>query len=270
MHSHFKAHKDCENLPVITIKGLNISFGGIRAVNNVSFSILPGEVLGLIGPNGAGKSTVLNCISGVYRPTSGSITVGVVDVVSLPSHSVNSLGVARTFQETLLIDNVSVKENILLGCTKVSRKQQLSGLLRLPRERRSYQDALTDAEALLEAFELSDWGNEDAASVPYGVRKLTEVARAQIGNPRIMLLDEPAAGLGSTETRILTRQIKSLSDKGVAILLIDHNIDFVASVSDRIIVMNSGYTFAEGTPTEIRSDEKVAQAYLGSRRKRDA
>jgi branched-chain amino acid transport system ATP-binding protein len=249
--------------PVLEVESLSIRFGGLSALNDISFEVGPGEIVGLIGPNGAGKSTVLNCVCGIYKPTSGRIRIEGVDTVGASLHTMRSRGVARTFQETLFIEDVSIRDNVMLGRTVLRRRDLLTGIVNLPAARRQYRAEVQRAQALLAECGLDGWSDTIAASVPYGVRKLAEVARAQFTNPQLLLLDEPAAGLGPVDAERLADRLSTLARSGIAIVLIDHNIDFVARTAHRVVVMSAGALLAEGTPEAIRRDPSVAEAYLG-------
>lgn len=248
---------------VLEVDGVGIRFGGLAALKDVSFHVDAGEVVGLIGPNGAGKSTVLNCICAFYRPNTGRVTVDGSDTVGTIPHLMLSRGVARTFQETLLIDDLSLIDNVMLGRTALRKRDLLIGLLNLPGSGRRYRADRQRATELLEEYGMGSWAQTQAASVPYGVRKLTEVARAQFADPRLLLLDEPAAGLGPVDAENLADRLTKLADAGIAVVLIDHNMDFVARAAHRVIVMSAGSVLAEGTPAEIRQNQQVAEAYLG-------
>lgn len=256
--------------PVLEVENLGITFGGLAALSDVSFTVRAGEVVGLIGPNGAGKSTVLNCICGIYTPTAGTMRLQGESIAGMPSHKARSQGIARTFQETILIDDMSLLDNVLLGQTTSRRLDLLAGLFQTPRTRRSYHDARVRASALLESYGLLSWAATPAVSAPYGVRKLTEVVRAQFQQPKLLLLDEPAAGVNGADAEILAQKIRSLAARGIAVVLIDHNIEFVAQAAEHIVVMSAGSVLAEGTPAEVRSDQRVAEAYLGTGGKKNA
>ncbi|MGM7668949.1 ABC transporter ATP-binding protein [Microbacterium sp. A93] len=248
---------------VLEVDGVSIQFGGVAALKGVSFRVHAGEVVGLIGPNGAGKSTMLNCICGFYRPTAGRVRVDGTDTVGTVPHLMRSRGVARTFQETLLIDDLSLIDNVMLGRTVQRRRDLLRGVFTLPGASRHYREQRERAAMLLEEYGLRTYTHTAAGSVPYGVRKLAEVARAQFAEPRLLLLDEPAAGLGPVEAENLADRLASLAASGIAVVLIDHNMDFVARAADRVVVMSAGALLAEGTPTEIRQNQLVTEAYLG-------
>lgn len=256
--------------PVLEVDRLGITFGGLAALSDVSFKVRAGETVGLIGPNGAGKSTVLNCICGFYTPTSGTIRVDGESTAGMPAHEARSRGIARTFQETLLIDDMSLLDNVLLGQTTSRRIDLFAGLFNTPKTRHSYYDARVRASRTLEEYGLLPWASTPAASAPYGVRKLTEVVRAQFQRPKLLLLDEPAAGLTGPDAEVLAQRIRMLADRGIAVVLIDHNIEFVAQAAHHIVVMSAGSVLAEGTPAEVRSDQRVAEAYLGTGGKNNA
>lgn len=248
---------------VLNVDHVSMRFGGISALNDVTFNVKAGESIGLIGPNGAGKSTVLNCICGFYTPTSGRVRIGGVDTVGTTPHLMRSRGVARTFQETLLIDELSLIDNVMLGGTVSRRRDLVMSVLNMPGSRRHFRQERERASSLLEEYRLLGWADTAATSVPYGVRKLAEVARAQFAGPRLMLLDEPVAGLGPVDAEALADRLSSLAASGIAIVLIDHNMDFVARAAHRVVVVSAGTVLAEGSPVEIRQNPMVIEAYLG-------
>lgn len=261
------AHQAHESPRVLEVRNLGIHFGGLAALKDVSFHVRAGEIVGLIGPNGAGKSTVLNCICAFYRPSAGQVLVDGVDTVGTIPNLMRTKGIGRTFQETLLIDDLPLIDNVMLGRTALRKRDLLIDLLSLPSSTRRYKAERQRAEELLEDYGLGRWADSLAASLPYGVRKLTEVARVQFANPRLLLLDEPAAGLGPVDAERLADRLTALAASGIAIVLIDHNMDFVARAAQRVVVMSAGSVLDEGTPSEIRQSQKVTEAYLGHGRR---
>jgi branched-chain amino acid transport system ATP-binding protein len=244
------------------VRSLTKQFGGIVALQDVSFDVHEGEILGLIGPNGAGKTTVFNCISRFYDPEGGAITFGGVNILRLPPHKVIHAGIARTFQNVLLFRGMTVLENVLAGQHSRTRHNPLSWLL--PSTQREERDLRRSAMELLDWLGLADVRDHAAAGLPFGVQKRVEMARALAANPKLLLLDEPAGGLSHEELQDLSRLIRAIRhDLKVTVLLVEHNMELVMSISDRVCVLNFGRKIADGSPEEVRSDATVIEAYLG-------
>jgi branched-chain amino acid transport system permease protein len=237
-------------------------FGGLRAVSEVSFDVRAGEIVAVIGPNGAGKSTLFNLISGALKATTGSIVFDGTRIDRMPSHAIARIGVSRTFQHVKLLNDRSALENVALGAYRLGHVGMLGTLLRLdrPEERR----ALDDAAATLRRVGLGDVAQQRAGSLPLGKQRILEIARALASEPRMLLMDEPAAGLRSAEKDELAALVRSVRDQGVAILLVEHDMAFVMGLADRVIVQNFGRTLASGTPTQVQSHPEVIAAYLGT------
>lgn len=250
---------------LLEVRGIGISFGGLRAVDDFSFELRSGELVGLIGPNGAGKTTVFNLLTGVHRPDSGSIRLLGREVVGMESWQISRLGVGRTFQNLRLFRKLTVLENVKIGLTKGYHYTLQEALFNLPRKRRIEREITERAMEVLRQFDIAHRADELAENLPYGEQKLVELARAWAARPRVLLLDEPAAGLNEEETRRLMERIGRLMEEaGLGILLIEHDMNLVMGICQRIIVLDYGRKIAEGTPEEIRKNERVIEAYLGA------
>jgi len=247
----------------LEVKNLRKEFGGLLAVFDVSFGVGPGELLAIIGPNGAGKTTIFNLLSGVLKPTGGSIRFAGRLVNDLEPHDISRLGLARTFQSIRLFGNMTVLENVMVGRHVKSRYGLLGAALRLPRARGEERAIREQAMARLARVGLEAKAGEDALSLPFGQQRLLEIARSLATEPRLLALDEPASGLNHSEKQELDRLIRSIRDDGVTVLLVEHDMQFVMDIVDRIIVLDYGQKIAEGTPAEIQANERVIAAYLG-------
>jgi ABC-type branched-subunit amino acid transport system ATPase component len=249
---------------LLGVDGLSISFGGLAALSDVSFEAAEGEILALIGPNGAGKSTVFNVLTGLYRPSAGRATFDGVDLLALAPHDVVRCGVARTFQNTEIFKPLTALDNVLVGEHRRLRAGPLAALAWLPRVTREERAARARAEALLARLGLADVAGVEAGSLPLGRQKRLEMARALATGPRCLLLDEPAGGLNPTETRGLMELIVRLRDElRLTVVVVEHDMDLVMSISDRVVVLHYGRKIAEGTPRAIAADAAVIEAYLG-------
>ncbi len=275
---------------VLDVHALGINFAGLQALDEFNIQVKDGEIVGLIGPNGAGKTTVFNLLTNVYRPTRGSITLKEHDTSGLSVHETARSGIARTFQNIRLFKDLPVIDNILIALNKPAnagwletllRKfgffrlstsegmsySWLDAMLRLPRYWKEEKKAREKAMQLLSVFHMEDLADAPAGSLPYGAQRRLEILRALATNPRVLLLDEPAAGMNPSETAELLPTLREIRDRfGVAIILIEHDMSLVMNICERIIVLNYGLIIAEGTPEEIRNNPMVIEAYLGQQR----
>jgi branched-chain amino acid transport system ATP-binding protein len=252
------------NETLLHAKNVTIRFGGLTAVSNFNLRIQPHELVGLIGPNGAGKTTIFNMLTGVYHPTEGEITIGGVRTTEFKPYQITSLGVARTFQNIRLFKDLSVLENVKIGGHIHYKYSGTSAVLHTNRFRDAEDEAEAVAHDLLELFGLAHRAEDMAKNLPYGDQRRLEIARALAARPKLLLLDEPAAGLNTGETMRLMDKIREIRDRfELAILLIEHNMELVMGICERIIVLNFGKTIAEDVPEKIRANHDVIEAYLG-------
>lgn len=252
------------NIPVLEVRNLGIDFGGLTAVNRFNIVINKHQIVGLIGPNGAGKTTVFNMLTKVYEPSRGTIELNGKEINKLSTVEVNKAGIARTFQNIRLFDNLSVIDNVLIGMHNSIEYSVASGIIKSIAFRKQEKQAYDKALELLNIFKLQDYKDHLASSLPYGGQRRLEICRALASNPLLLLLDEPAAGMNPSETAELMNTIKDIRDHfDIAILLIEHDMKFVMGICDEITVLNYGTTLAHGTPEEIQNNKEVIKAYLG-------
>ena len=256
--------QDAGKQPVLDVRNLGIDFGGLTAVDEFSMTIGPTEISGLIGPNGAGKTTIFNLLTSVYQPTRGSILVKGIDTKGMDTAKVNKLGVARTFQNIRLFNDMTALDNVKVGMHNEIKCSFLASLLHLPSYYKSEKKADAKAMEILEFMGLADIAHQKAGNLSYGVQRRLEIARALASNPAIILLDEPAAGMNPSETTELMHQIRRIRDHyQIAIFLIEHDMSLVMNVCEGIVVVNYGKIIAKGTPEEIKNNPAVIEAYLG-------
>ncbi|MEY2634246.1 MAG: hypothetical protein RIS75_186 [Actinomycetota bacterium] len=253
---------------LLIAENITVKFGGLTAVSDVSFTIPERSVVSLIGPNGAGKTTFFNVLTGLYQPTEGFVALGDQDITGMPPHRIAAMGLARTFQNIRLFGSMTAEENVMVAMHSHMKAGVASTVLGTPSQRREEREALANARELLEFVGLAGLGDEYARNLAYGNQRRLEVARALALRPKVLLLDEPTAGMNPREKEDLADLIGGIKDKlGVSILLIEHHIDFVRRVSERITVLDRGSKIAEGTPDEVLSNEQVITAYLGTAHK---
>ena len=248
---------------MLRLEGVSKNFGGLPALQDVSFAVPTGRLTALIGPNGAGKSTLINCMTGVLPPTSGSIRFQGSEIAGLPAHKVTRLGIHRTFQNLRLFPRLSVLDNVLTGLTCEGGDSMFMAMLRLPYLRHRERQLRLRALEAMDAFGLSDKAQWPAGVLAYGDKKRVELARPIVGRPKLLLLDEPVAGLNAEETAAVGDQLRNLRRAGHTILLVEHDMELVMNIADQVVVLDSGKCIATGTADEVRRNPLVLEAYLG-------
>ena len=257
-------------MTLLKVSDVGISFGGVKAIDGVGFSVAPGEILSIIGPNGAGKTTLFNVVSGMYAADHGRIDLDGRDVTGLPPDELAARGLSRTFQNLQIFHRMTAAENVMVGRHLQERCSLFADLLRLPSVTRQNFATRAAALTLLDQVGLRDVADVAAGSRSYGASKRLEIARALAAEPRVLLLDEPAAGCNSVETEEIDRLICRVADQGIAVVLVEHDMKLVMKISHRILVLNQGRMLVEGTPDEVRHNPLVAEAYLGRHGAREA
>ena len=251
--------------PLLSVRNLSLAFGGVKAIHELSFDVYAGEVLAIIGPNGAGKTSVLNTVTRVFDPSSGSIAFDSRDLLACQRHEIAHCGIGRTFQNIELFETATVLDNLLLGRHRFSHGRWWQQVLRTPAVTHAEEEARAAVEAVIDFLELSPWRNTLVAGLPYGVRKVVELGRALAAQPRLLFLDEPASGLNPDETRNLAFWVDDIrTELGMTVVMVEHDMSLVKAVADRVICMVQGRLLTQGSSAQVQSHPEVIAAYLGS------
>jgi branched-chain amino acid transport system ATP-binding protein len=256
-------------MSVLAADNLGIDFGGVKAVDGVSFAVEPGEIFAIIGPNGAGKTTLFNLISGLYQPARGNVVLNGEQITNLPAHLLARRGLSRTFQNLQVFFRMTAAENVMVGCHLQENRNVFSHLFRLPQVVAQNRKTRARAEELLTMVGLRGLAERPAGELPYGALKRLEIARALAAEPNVLLLDEPAAGCNAVETAEVDDVIRNIARQGIAVVLVEHDMKLVMKISNRIHVLDQGRTLAQGTAEEVRGNPAVVAAYLGAHAEQD-
>ena len=251
-------------MTLLQLDDVCVAFAGLKALSNVSFTLDAGQIAAVIGPNGAGKTTLFNAITGYVRPNAGTVRFDGRDLTGMPPHRISALGMRRTFQNGGAFRSMTVLENVLTGLNQQISGSALSIIFGLPGARRAEAQAVDQARKLLHLMDLSEMADRVTSDLPSGQQRIVEITRALAAHTQLLLLDEPAVGLSGSERDHLVNVLRRLSSEGIAVLLVEHTIDMVMAISDKVVVLNYGQVIADGRPTEIRAHPAVLEAYLGN------